>query len=292
MIVAITGASGFIGKRLIGRLSAAGHSVRTIGRSKTANFSWDARDAEAPAAAFEGAGAVIHLAGEPISQRWNAEVKRRIFDSRVAGTRNLVAGITRASARPEVLVSASAIGYYGDTGETAVDESAPPANDFLASVTRGWEEEAERAAASGVRVARLRIGIVMGREGGALAQMLPPFRLGAGGPLGSGRQWMSWIHVDDLVELMLFAITNAGVSGAVNATSPNPVRNAEFTRALGAALRRPAILPVPEFLLRLRFGELGPHLVESSRVVPAAALRAGFTFRYSEIEAALRNLLA
>ncbi len=218
MIVAITGASGFIGRRLLEALRAAGHSVRTLGRSQSSDYYWDALRSAAPAAAFDSADAVVHLAGEPIAQRWNAEVKRRIVESRVSGTRNLVAGIAQAANRPAVLLSASAIGYYGDTGEKAVDESGPPARGFLPGVTRGWEEEAERAAGLGLRVVRPRIGIVLGREGGALAQMLTPFKLGVGGPLGSGRQWMSWIHVDDLVALILFAIANPQVSGAVNAT--------------------------------------------------------------------------
>ncbi len=291
MIVAITGASGFIGRRLIERLRSEGHTVRTLGRSTGADYHWDALRSPAPAAAFEGADAVVHLAGEPIAQRWNAEIKRRIVDSRVTGTRNLVAGIAQSAARPQVLVSASAIGYYGDRGDSAVDESAPPARGFLPDVTRGWEDEAERATAEGVRVVRPRIGIVLGTEGGALAQMLTPFKLGVGGPLGSGRQWMSWIHLDDLIGILLFGIGNTRLAGAVNATSPNPVRNSEFTRALGAALHRPAFMPVPEFALRLRFGEVAPHLVESSRVLPQAALCAGFAFRYPEIEPALRNLV-
>jgi uncharacterized protein len=290
--VTITGASGFIGRRLVERLRHAGHLVRTLGRSTLADFTWDALSSAAPLAAFEGADAVVHLAGEPIAQRWNAAVKKRILDSRVTGTRNLVEGIAQAEHKPGVLVSASAIGYYGDTGETPVDETAPLALDFLAAVTRGWEEEAERAEMFGVRVVRVRIGIVLGKEGGALAQMLPAFRLGAGGPLGSGRQWMSWIHVDDLISLFLFAIDNAQLSGPANATSPNPVRNSDFTRTLGEVLHRPTFMPVPEFLLHLRFGEVAPHLVESSRVLPAAATRAGFVFQYPEVLPALRSLLA
>jgi uncharacterized protein (TIGR01777 family) len=242
---------------------------------------------------FAGCGAVVHLAGEPVAQRWTASARERILSSRVESTRSLVAALR--SQPPRVLVSASAIGYYGSRGDEILTEKAAPAADFLGTVCEGWEQEARAAEQFGVRVVTLRIGVVLGstfggafrHPGGALAQMLLPFKLGVGGRLGSGRQWMSWIHLDDLTALIEFAIVNAAFSGPVNATAPNPVTNAEFTRELAAVLHRPAIFPVPAFALKLLFGEMSQVLLGSQRVIPEAALRAGFQFRYSDVGRAL-----
>jgi len=277
MKIKVTGATGFIGKRLSRDLAADGHSLELAGRN--------------PVEDVGGAQAVVHLAGAPVAQRWTPQAKRQIEESRTMGTRNLVAALARAQARPEVLISASAIGFYGDRGEETLTEASPAGGDFLAGVCVRWEAEAERAAALGIRVVKLRLGMVLGREGGALKKMLPPFRMGLGGPLGSGRQWMSWVHLDDVIGLTRFAIENRGVSGALNATAPNPVRNAEFTRALGRALKRPAIVPVPALAIRALYGEMSDILLASQRVLPRAALEAGYRFKHPELEPALESLL-
>lgn len=272
MRIAVTGASGFIGRALVERLRAAGHEITSLYVRKLG--------------AVEPVEAVVHLAGEPVAQRWTAKARQRIRASRVDGTLQLVNSLANLDPRPSVLVSASAVGYYGPRGEEALTESSEPGSDFLASVCAEWERTAERAALLGMRVARLRIGMVLGRGGGALARMLPIFRLGLGGPLASGRQWMSWIHRGDLVSLIEFALTT-GLSGAVNATAPNPVRNSEFTAELAGLLHRPAFLPVPAFALRMAYGEMASVLLASQRVLPSAAQAAGFRFRYPELPAAL-----
>lgn len=279
MIIAITGSSGFIGRRFIERAKAEGHSCRAV----------SLRAAPTPDA-LGGCDAVVHLAGEPVAQHWTAAAKKRIFDSRETGTRMLVDAM-RANP-PRVLVSASGIGYYGSRGDDVLTEKEPAGTDFLAGVCVAWEREAQNAEKLGTRVVLLRIGMVLGAKGGALQKMLTPFRLGVGGRIGSGRQWMSWIHIDDLCDLILFALREGGVSGAVNATSSNPVTNAGFTRALASALHRPAIFPVPPIALKLLFGEMSEVLLDSQRAVPEAALRSGFNFGYPELGAALRNVLA
>jgi uncharacterized protein (TIGR01777 family) len=279
MNVAITGASGFIGRRLTQRLQAEGYSPRAI----------SLRSALAPDA-LAGFDAVVNLAGENIAQRWTSAAKRRIRESRVAGTRALAAAMRGHPAA--VLVSASAVGYYGSRADEILTERSKPGADFLAQVCAEWEREALEAAKAGVRVALLRTGMVLGAEGGALSRMLPPFKLGVGGRLGSGTQWMSWIHIADLCDLILFALREPTASGPLNATSPNPVSNADFTRALARVLHRPALLPVPAFTLKLIFGEMAEVLLASQRAVPDAALRAGFVFQHPEIGAALRSLLA
>jgi uncharacterized protein (TIGR01777 family) len=286
MNIALTGGSGFVGRHLLPRLEQAGHHVRTLGRSK-ANVHWDAASGPAPAEALEGADAVVHLLGEPVAQRWNPEVKRRIVESRVGGTRNLVQGLSATTQRPRVLVAASAIGYYGDTGEDVVTETSPPGRGFLAETCVRWEQESSAAEQLGMRVVRLRLGIVLGHGGGALAEMLRPFRLGAGGRLGSGRQWMSWIHLGDVIELILFALGNEAMRGPVNATSPHTIRNSDFTHELGRVLHRPAVMVIPKFALRLRFGEAAEEMLASSRVVPAAALKAGFRYEFQDLHSAL-----
>jgi len=233
---------------------------------------------------------VVHLAGEPVAQRWTAAARERIRNSRVLGTRSLVSALRHQP--PAVLVSASAIGYYGSRGDEVLTEASPPGPDFLGQVSVGWEQEARVAEKFGVRVVTPRIGVVLGRGGGALAPMALPFRLGVGGRLGTGKQWMSWIHLDDLVSLIEFAATNAALSGPVNAVAPNPVTNAAFTRELAAALHRPAIFPVPALALKLLLGEMSQMLLGSQRVIPEAALRAGFQFRFAEAGQALRQIFA
>jgi len=285
----VSGGTGFVGRRVVARLRERGHEVAIWSRRAAAPFEWDPLCGEPSPESLEGVDAVVHLAGEPVAQRWNAEVKDRIRDSRVLGTRALVEAIGRLNRKPAVLVSASAIGFYGDRGDEVLTEASAGGQGFLVDVCRGWEAEADGAARFGVRVAKLRIGFVLGKDGGALAQMAPIFRAGVGGPLGSGRQWMPWIHADDVAELFAHAV-EAPVSGVWNATAPHPVTNAEFTRELGKALHRPAVFPVPPFALKLAFGELGQHMLDSARVMPEAATKAGFAFGYPTIDRALAGL--
>lgn len=297
MIVALTGPSGFLGSRLIARLQAEGHTVRALGRRDPAKpdvqfVRWESTSVAPPSEALTGVDAVIHLAGEPVAQRWNSEVKKKIRDSRVLGTRHLVNTIGKLKKIPPVLVAASAIGFYGDRGDEILNENSAPGSDFLSQTCVEWERESRQAEEFGVRVAMLRFGIVLGAEGGALKQMVPPFKAGVGGPVGSGKQWVSWIHADDAVGLLLFALLNQRVSGVVNATAPAPVRNAEFASAMGHALSRPSLIPTPAFALKLLFGELAGVLLASQRVTPAAAQRAGFAFRYQEIGATLNQILS
>lgn len=284
MNITITGATGFIGRNLVGSLARDGHSVRALSRA-----AWNVVAGEPPAESLTGADAVVYLAGEPVSQRWTWVAKRRIRQSRVMGTHHLVAALSKLSQRPQVLVCASAIGIYGNRGDEVLTESSPIATGFLAGVCHDWEHEAELAEPLGVRVVKLRIGIVLGRHGGALERMLPPFRAFVGGKLGVGRQWMSWIHIDDLVGLIRYVVDRP-LSGVVNATAPTPVRNKEFTRELASALHRPAILPVPALGLRILFGEMAQILLDSQRVLPQAAESAGYRFRFREVGPALRDL--
>ena len=278
MKIAVTGASGFIGRALTERLRAKGHTVMAISLRHGLD-----------ATSFLPCDAVIHLAGEPVFQRWTKAARERIRDSRVQGTHVLVEAL-RASP-PSVLVSASAIGYYGSRGNNILTEDATPASDFLAKVAARWEEEALAAESFGVRVVVPRIGVVLGPGGGALQKMLLPLRLGLGGRLGNGKQWMSWIHIDDLVALIEFAIATPTLRGPVNAAAPAPATNAEFTRELARALHRPAFLSVPAFALKLILGDMSQMLLGSQRVLPEAALQAGFDFRYSDLGAALAAAL-
>ena len=277
MNVALTGASGFIGREVSRKLTAAGHVVRPV--SLRGTLSPDA---------LAGVNAVIHLAGEPVGQRWTSAARDKIERSRVEGTRALVEAMREQP--PQVLISASAVGYYGSRGDEILTESALPADDFLGRVAAAWEEEAQAAEPLGVRVARLRIGMVLGQKGGALARMLLPFKLGVGGRLGSGQQWMSWVHIADLMALITFLMKESTVRGVFNATSPFPVTNREFTRALADAVHRPAIFPVPAFALKLMFGEMSQVLLASQRVIPDAAQRAGFVFQHPDIFAALAQI--
>lgn len=297
MNITISGASGFIGRRLLEVLGRAGHSLHVLSRHAGTNLPngvrllvWDPTQSSPPRESLENADAIVHLAGEPVAQRWTDEAKRRIRESRVTGTRRLVEALAALPRKPAVLVCASAIGYYGSRGDEAVDESAPPGNGFLPEVCMAWEREAQAAETLGVRVARIRIGLALDPRGGALQRMLPPFRFGVGGRLGSGRQWMSWIHLGDLADLFRFAVEHP-VQGALNGVAPQPVRNAEFTLELARLLHRPAFFPVPEVGLKVLFGEMATALLDSQRVVPRAAEAAGFRFRFPELGPALADLI-
>jgi uncharacterized protein len=295
----VTGATGFIGPHLLRRLDRpvvlsrnADQTRRALAQYNVEAYSWDPLAAPPPLKAFDGIDTIFHMAGEPVaSGRWTANKKRRIRDSRELGTRHLVQALKQLQSRPAVLVSASATGWYGDRGDQILNESSPPAHDFLAEVCVAWEREAQAATELGIRVACIRTGIVLGREGGALKKLLPPFRLGLGGPLGSGRQWMPWIHVDDLVSIYLHAAQQPNVSGPLDATAPNSVTNKQFTKALAAALHRPAIFPVPYLALRVALGEFAKILFDSQRALPKATLATGFQFQYPEIGPALTAIL-
>lgn len=286
MRIVLTGATGFIGGRLSRALFAKGHTVVPV-----AHRQWDIAGSQSPTAAIEGSDAVIHLAGEPIAQRWSTAAKLRIRASRIQGTTRLVNAIGKAGRGPRTLIAASAIGYYGGCGEQILTEDSPPGTDFLAGVCREWEAAAGGAAQFGCRVVQLRIAMVLGKDGGALAKMLAPFRMGLGGRLGSGKQWVSWIHLDDLAAIIEKVLDDSRYCGPVNATAPQPVRNEEFTRELAHTLRRPALLPMPAFVLRLAFGELSGVLLASQKVLPARLSQAGFRFRYPELGVALGSLL-
>ena len=277
MNITISGASGFIGSRL--QTALAGHTIRTVGHR---TGGWDP-------AALRDADAVIHLAGEPVAQRWTPAAKQRILESRVQGTRRLVEILAGLPKRPQTLVCSSAIGYYGARGDEILTESSTPGKGFLAEVCVAWEKEAQAAEALGTRVVMVRTGLVLDPKGGALQRMLPAFRMGAGGRIGSGRQWMSWIHIQDLVSLMIFALDHP-LRGPVNGVAPEPVTNSDFTRGLAAALRRPAIFPMPSAVLQLLFGEMSEMLLASQRVLPREAESAGFPFRYPTLTAALAAL--
>ena len=272
MKIAVTGASGFVGGALVRALQSAGEEVIIVPRG-TAEIG----DAEA----------IVNLAGAPIAVRWTDRRKREILTSRVEGTRRIVDAIARRAAPPRVLVSASAIGFYGDRGDEQLSEESSAGTDFLAGVVRDWEAA---AAAARVRSVQLRFGIVLGAHGGALAKMLPPFRMGVGGRLGTGKQWMSWISLDDLVSVIRFAIDERALSGPVNAVAQNPVTNAEFTATLGRVLHRPAVLPVPAVALRAVFGEMAAlTMLASQRVKPARLEGSGFRFTHPDLEGALRR---
>jgi uncharacterized protein (TIGR01777 family) len=293
--VAVTGTSGLLGSALLPALRAAGWIPRALVRRAAGpgEVTWDPTAGTLDLPALEGVDAAVHLAGESVAAgRWTPEAKRRIRDSRVLGTRLLAESLARLRRPPRVLVSASAIGIYGDRGDTPLDESSALGADFLAGVGKEWEAAAGPASDAGIRVVQLRFGIVLAREGGALARMLTPFKLGVGGPLGSGRQWMSWIAIDDAVGSILTVLTNEAARGPVNAVAPEPVRNAEFAARLGAALHRPSVLPAPAFALRALFGELADGaLLASQRVVPARLTALGYRFKYPTLPEALEAIL-
>jgi uncharacterized protein len=274
--VAVTGASGLIGRALGDALKERGDEVVAI-----------SRDPESDVAKLSGADAVVHLAGEPVDQRWTDESKRRIHDSREQGTRKLVAAIAAAEPRPRTLVSASASGYYGPHGDERVTESDPAGDDFLADVVVAWEREATKAEEHGLRVVMLRTGIVLSPDGGALKKMLPPFKLGAGGPIAGGRQYMPWIHVDDVVGAYLKALDDDAMTGPYNLSAPEPVTNKDFSKALGKVLHRPAIAPAPAFAVKLMFGEMAQIVTTGVRMVPARLEETGYDFKRPDLPAAL-----
>lgn len=292
MQIVLTGATGFIASHVIPKLQAAGHEIRTLGRRPLDNLEfskWDSADEPDPAV-FESAGAVIHLAGETVAQRWTDESKKRIRSSRIDGTRNLVQSLSKTATKPAALLCASAVGIYGSRGDEILTENSKRGSGFLADLTEEWEEASRAAEQFGIRVVHLRFGVILGADGGAFPKMVQPFRLGAGGRLGSGKQWMPWVHVNDAAALILFALEDADLHGPVNVTSPQPVTNADFTHALGAVLDRPTVLAVPEFGLKLALGEMAEAVLASERAVPAAAEAAGFRFSFPELEPALRDL--
>lgn len=297
----VTGATGLVGRRLCKRLARDGASIvvlardplkakRLLGDGVTA-LAWS-DDRPVPKGALEGVDVVFHLAGEPVADKRLDDARRKLVkESRVRGTRAVVDAIAAATTKPSALVCASATGFYGDRGDDLLEETAPRGGDFLAEVCTAWEAEAAKAEDAGVRAVSVRIGIVLDPEGGALAKMLPPFKLGVAGRLGDGRQWMPWIHAEDVVGILTLAANDASLRGPVNATAPGVVTNAELTRVLAKVLSRPAFLPVPRFGLRLAFGDLADALLASQRVLPTAATRAGYTFLFPELEPALRDLL-
>ncbi len=299
MNIIVSGSHGFIGAALVDSLAAAGHTVSRLSRSRPqpgvqrdAEIYWNPETAYVDTAGLEGKDAVIHLAGESIAERWTPKKKSRILQSRVRGTRLLAEALAHLSQPPPVLVSASAIGYYGDRGEEVLTEESAPGGGFLGQVVREWEAATEPASKGGLRVVCLRIGVVLGAGGGALAKMLPPFRLGLGGVVGSGKQSMSWIALDDLVGVVQHVLTAGNLQGPVNAVAPNPVSNHEFTKTLGKVLSRPALFPLPAFAVRLLFGEMGKELLlGSQRVEPVRLQASGYRFRHPELEGALRSVL-
>lgn len=296
--VTVTGATGLIGPKLIDGLRARGAEVTVLTRDPARARSrlgegveavgWDLMSEPAPPAALSGRDAIVHLAGEPVAQRWSAKAKQAIEESRVRGTRNLVEGLTLAEDRPGVLVSSSAVGYYGPHGEEPLDEDAPPGADFLARVCVEWEAEARRASELGLRTVLIRTGVVLDSSGGALAKMLPPFKLGIGGPVAGGRQYIPWIHADDVLGMMITALEDERWEGPVNATAPTPVPNRDFSRALGRALGRPSVMPIPGLALRALYGDMAEIVTTGARAVPAKALVLGYQFRHAELDEALR----
>ena len=283
MKIGIIGATGYIGSRLQSAALGSGHEVVCFSRNERSGFRRFSLDAIPD---FSGLDAVVNLAGESILGLWTSQKKEKILRSRVETTQHVMAGLSRLPDGPRILINASAIGYYGDTGENSVSETSPAGTGFLAQTCNAWEEATQGSVTEKMRIVRLRIGFVTG-PGGAMRFVLPLFKMGLGGPLGNGRQWMSCIHVDDVAGLILWTIDNASICGPVNAVCPEPVRNTDFTRALARAVHRPAILPAPAFALRLSLGELSRVMLDSVRVIPQVALSNGYPFRYPNVEAGL-----
>jgi uncharacterized protein (TIGR01777 family) len=300
MNVTLTGATGLIGSAIVRALQARGDTVTVLSRDPdraraalggVEAHAWRPLDVPAPAAALSGRDAVVHLAGESVAQRWTDDARRAIHDSREIGTRNLVAGLAGAEPRPRVLVSASGVNYYGPRGDEPLTEDAPAGDDFLARVCVAWEREAAAARELGLRVAMLRTAVVLDKQGGALSKMLPFFRLGIGGPVAGGHQYLPWIHADDVVGLYLAALDEASWDGPINACAPEPATNHDFSRALGRALHRPAFAPVPGFAVRLLYGEMAEIVTAGQRAVPMRALEHGYEFRHTDLEQALRDVV-
>jgi len=294
--ILVSGASGLVGSALFPALEASGHQVvklvRSPASSSSAEATWNPEAGQIDLSRAGHIDAAVHLAGESIAQRWTPEVKRRIRDSRVEGTRLVSEALAKMSEPPKVLICASATGIYGSRGEEWLEEHSAPGSGFLADICQEWEAAADVARTRGIRVVHLRLGIVLTPKGGALAKMLPAFRLGLGGRLGDGRAFWSWIALDDLIEAILHALKTESLKGPVNAVSPYPLTNAVFTETLGRVLNRPTIIPVPRFALELLFGEMSREgMLASSRVKPARLLETGFKFRLPELEPALRHLL-
>jgi uncharacterized protein (TIGR01777 family) len=292
--IALTGATGMLGTALTPVLAAAGHVVVPISRREIAGgIRWDPIEGRLDAAALDGIDAVIHLAGESLADgRWTADRKAVLRQSRVASTRLLATTIASRPTPPKVLICASAIGFYGDRGDEELDEQSPGGTGFLADLVRDWEGSADPARAAGIRVVHARFGVILSREGGALAKMVGPFKLGLGGPFGDGQQWLSWVAMADVLGILTMALDDHRLAGPVNVTAPNPSRNHDFATALGAELGRPAVVPIPAFALRLALGEMADEaLLFSSRVLPRRALDAGYRFRFPELRAALHEVL-
>lgn len=295
MEILVVGGTGFIGRSLCRVLADQGYEVIVSAPDKH-NLSdprlrfvpWRGADGHSLSKIIEGVFAVVNLAGVTVAQRWTSKHKEVIYASRIESTRLLVAGIGQAKNRPKKLINASAVGYYGDAGDAVIDETSGPGSGFLSRLCEDWEKQADEANAHGVAVIKLRLGVVLGRAGGALAKMLPPFKLGLGGPLGSGEQWMSWIHRDDVIGLVLFLLASESASGVINAVAPQPVTNKEFSRTLGKVLGRPAFLPAPAFILKCLLGEMGGMLLTGQRVLPQRAMALGYKFQYPDLEGALR----
>ncbi|MFQ5797085.1 MAG: TIGR01777 family oxidoreductase [Bacteroidota bacterium] len=303
MKILLAGGTGFIGKRLYNALIDQGHAVTVLSRSeskarqvlgqKSAVVEWDAKSLTGLRSSVEGLDAVVNLSGESIAaRRWTPRQKERILSSRVEATRALVNAIAQCTQKPSVLVNQSAVGYYGNTGDVVVSEDHPPGSDFLSTTGQKWELEARQAEEYGVRVVRVRTGIVLGEDGGALQRMLIPFKLFVGGPIGSGRQWMSWIHRDDEAGIIMYALTHPEVVGAVNGTAPEPLTNREFSKTLARVLRRPCWAPVPAFFLKVVLGEMAQSLLLSGqRVLPEKMIQLGYQFRFPRLEGALEDIL-
>ena len=301
MKIAIAGATGFIGKHLVAKLETLGHeyTIITRYRDRAANvfplaadiIEWSPPGKGLEPSQLSGNDALVNLTGTTVAQRWTAKVKQDIRDSRVNTTRLLANALINCDKPPAVFVNASAIGFYGSNASSDLDETSPPGSDLLSEICQAWETESQRAAFAGIRTINARIGIVLGVEGGALKSMLPPFKFGLGGPIGSGKQWMSWIHVEDVIGLIIESLANVQLSGPLNLTAPEPVTNRDFSKTLAQVLGRPAILPTPVFALKLLFGEFAQILGSGQRVLPAEALSNGYQFRFPKLKTALKDLV-
>ncbi len=300
--IVMTGATGLIGSRVVRELQRRGDSVTILTRNpkrakeklpdEVTALRWQSDENDDWEAAVDGADAIIHLAGESIAEeRWTDEYKKRIYDSRIATAALLIDAVEKASSRPSVMISASAVGYYGDTGDQEVDENQEAGHDFLATLCTDWEAAVAKAKDFGLRVVSTRFGLVLAHDGGVLDKLLTPFKMFAGGPVGNGEQWFPWVHIDDVVGIILHALDSEETEGALNAVAPGLIRNREFAVALGEALDRPARFSVPAFVIKLAMGELGETLLGGQRAVPRRTMESGYTFKYQTIESALEDLV-